>query len=106
MSLPIQTSRKELQHYVLLKQFIQEPLNIMYESLSRNQSLQEKTTTNPPPITIPYISSQSHPISPVHVNLSSLAFVKWPDLASWCTCAVLTLDAAYFQVYEEVRYKS
>ena len=29
------------------KQFIQEPFNIMHESLSRNQSLQEKTTTRP-----------------------------------------------------------
>jgi hypothetical protein len=35
-----------------------------------------------------------------------LAFVKWPDLASWCVCAALTMDMAYFPVYEEVRCKS
>jgi hypothetical protein len=31
-----------------LKQFIQEPFNIMHESLSRNQSVQKKTTTTRP----------------------------------------------------------
>jgi hypothetical protein len=51
------------------------------------------------PLYIP--STMPHQPSPQ--NLSSLAFVKWPDLASWCACAALTMDLAYFWVYEEVR---
>jgi hypothetical protein len=91
------------------KQFIQEPFNIMHESLSRNQSLQEKTTTNPPPIAIPYISFQPCPISTVYVTAvhwPESSLVIWSDLASWCTCAVHPVDVAYFKVYEEVRCKS
>jgi hypothetical protein len=91
------------------KQFIQEPFNIMHESLSRNQSLQEKNNNHPPPIAIPYISSQPCPITPVHVTAvhwPETSLVIWSNLVSWCTCAVLTMDAAYFQVYEEVRCKS
>ena len=51
------------------------------------------------PLYIP--SNMPHQPSPS--NLTSLAFVKWPDLASWCACAALTMDVAYFRVYEEVR---
>jgi hypothetical protein len=63
----------------------------------------------PPPIAIPYITSQPRPISPVHlraVHWPESSLVIWSDIASWCTCAVLTMVMAYFQVYEEVRYKS
>jgi hypothetical protein len=66
------------------KQFIQETFNSMHESLSRNQSLQEKTTTNQPPIAIPYITSQPCPISPVHitaVHWPESSLVIWSDLA-------------------------
>jgi hypothetical protein len=69
----------------------------------------KKTTTNPTPIAIPYITSQPHPSSPVHitaVHSPESSLIIWSDLASWCTCAVLTMDVAYFQVYEEVRCKS
>ena len=52
-----------------------------------------------------YIPSTT-PHQPSLSNLSSLAFVKWPDLASWCACTALTMDVAYFRVYEEVRCKS
>ena len=89
--------------------FIQEPLNIMHESLSRKSISPGKNIHNPPPIAIPYISSQPRPISPVHitaVHWPESSLIIWSDLASWCTCAVLTMDAAYFQVYEEVRCKS
>jgi hypothetical protein len=78
-------------------------------NLSPEINLSRKKTTATHQIAIPYISSQPCPISPVHVTAvhwpeSSLDI--WSDLASWCTCAVLTMDAAYFQVYEEVRCKS
>jgi hypothetical protein len=62
-----------------------------------------------PPIAIPYITPLPCPISPFHVTAvhwPESSLVIWSDLASWCTCAVLTMDVAYFQVYEEVRCKS
>jgi hypothetical protein len=75
------------------KQFIQELFNMQAGiSLDPNRNhLYNPSTT---------------PHQPSLHNLSSLAFVKWPDLASWCACAALTMDVAYFQVYEEVRCKS
>jgi hypothetical protein len=81
----------------------------MHESLSRNSLLCvcmyiSLVCISPPPITIPYITSQPCPISPVHWPESSL--VIWSDLASWRTFAVLTMTVAYFQVYEEVGCKS
>jgi hypothetical protein len=91
------------------KQFIKEPSNIMHESLSRKSISPGKNNNNPPPIAIPYISSQPRPISPVHVTAvhwPESSLIIWSDLASWCACTVLTIDAAYFQVYEEVRCKS
>jgi hypothetical protein len=87
------------------KQFIQEPFNIMHESLSR-KSISPGKNNNLPPIATPYISSQPRPISPVHitaVHWPESSLIIWSDLASWCTCAVLMMDVAYFQVYEEVR---
>jgi hypothetical protein len=54
----------------------------------------------------PLYNPSTTPHQPSPCNLSSLAFIKWPDLASWCACAALTMDVAYFQVYEEVRCKS
>ena len=81
------------------KQFIQEPFNIMHESLSRNQSLQEKN--NPThQIAIPYISSQPRPISPVHVTAvhwPESSLIIWSDLASWCTCAALRWSQLIFR---------
>jgi hypothetical protein len=91
------------------KQFIQEPFKIMHESLSRNQSLQEKNNNPTHQIAIPYRSSQPRPISPVHVTAvhwPELPLIIWSDLATLCTCTVLKMDAAYFQVYEDVMCKS
>ena len=62
-----------------------------------------------PPIAIPYITPKPRPISPVHVTAvhwPESSLIIWSDLASLCTCAVLTMVVAYFQVYEEVRCKS
>jgi hypothetical protein len=83
------------------KQFIQEPFN-----MQAGISLQESLSPIP---TIPYITPQPHPISPVQVtavHLPESSFVIWSDLASWCTCSALKMDMAYFQVYEKVRCKS
>jgi hypothetical protein len=74
-----------------------------------NLCSKKTTTTNPPPIAIPYISSQPHSISPVHitaVHWPESSLLIWSNLASWCTSAVLTMDVAYFQVYQEVRCMS
>jgi hypothetical protein len=73
--------------------------------------MQEKNLSSfpPAPITIPYITLLPCPISPVYVTAvhwPESSLVIWSDLVSWCSCAVLTMDVAYFQVYEEVRYKS
>jgi hypothetical protein len=84
------------------KQFIQEPFNM--------HAGKKKSLLLPPPIAIPYITPLPRPISPFHitaVHWPESSLVIWPDLASWCSCAVLTMDVvAYFQVYEEVRCKS
>ena len=75
------------------KQFIQEPFNMQAGislAPSRNPLHNPSTTPHQPSLR----------------NLSSLAFIKWPDLASWWACAALTMDVPYFQVYEEVRCKS
>ena len=94
LSLLSLTSRKERRHSVLLKAVY----SGTFQHASRNLSL----GPNRNPLYNP--TTTSHQPSPR--NLSSLAFVKWPDLASWCACAALTMDMAYFQVYEEVRCKS
>jgi hypothetical protein len=75
------------------------------KNLSLQINLSRKNNNNLPPIAIPYISSQPHPISPVHITAGKLAIIITRHMVQ-CTCAVLTMDAAYFQVYEEVRYKS
>ena len=88
------------------KQFIQEPFN-MHAGISLQKSISLGISL--PPIAIPYITPKPRPISPVHVTAvhwPESSLVIWSDLASWCTCAVLTMDVAYFQVYEEVRCKS
>jgi hypothetical protein len=54
----------------------------------------------------PLHNPSTMPHQPSPRNLSSLAFVKCPDLRSWCACAALTMDMAYFRVYEEVRLQS
>ena len=94
MSLLSPTSRKEQGHSVLLK--------AVYSGTFKHASKYLSLAPNHNPLYNP----QPHPISPVRVNLSSLAFVKWADLASWCAWAALMIDMAYFQEYEEVRCKS
>ena len=88
------TSRKERWHSVLLKAVY----SGTFQHASRNLSLAPNRNPLYNPSTMPH--------QPSPCNLSSLAFFKWPDLASWCTCTALTMDVAYFRVYEEVRCKS
>ena len=92
VSLLSPTSRKERRHSILLKTVY----SGTFQHASRNHSLAPNRN--------PLYNPSTTPHQPC--NLSSLAFVKWPDLASWCACAALTMDVAYFRVYEEVRYKS
>jgi hypothetical protein len=101
LSLLSPNSRKERQHSILLKAVYsgtfqhacRKKISLLFLSL-------------PPPIAIPYITLLPRPISPVHKTAIHWPEFIWSDLASWCTCAVLTMDTAYFQVYEEVRCKS
>jgi hypothetical protein len=111
LSPPIPTSRKEATTLRSSQSSWFRNLSISCMNLSPEINLSRKktTTTNPPPIAIPYISSQPRPISPVHVTAvhwPASSLVIWSDLASWCTCAVHPVDVAYFQVYEEVKCKS
>jgi hypothetical protein len=95
MSLLSPTSRKKRQHSVLLI--------AVYSGTFLSTCKEESPFA---PNCNPLYNPSTMPRQPSHRNLSSLAFVKWPDLASWCSCAALMMDVSYFQVYEEVRCKS
>ena len=71
LSLLSPTSRKEQRHSILLKAVY----SGTFQHASRNLSL----APNHNPLYNP--STMPHQLSPR--NLSSLAFVKWPNLASW-----------------------
>jgi hypothetical protein len=69
----------------------------MHESLSRNSLLCIPCVSLRPQVAIPYITSQPRPISSVHVtsvHWPESPLIIWSDLASWCTCAVLTVAMA------------
>jgi hypothetical protein len=92
VSLLSPTSRKERWHSILLK--------AVYSGTFQHACRKKMSLLFPAPNRNPLYN----PSTAVHWPESSLAI--WFDLASWCTCAVLTMDTAYFQVYEEVRCKS
>jgi hypothetical protein len=93
MSLLSLTSRKERQHSILLK--------TVYSG-----TFQHASRISLVPNRNPLYNPSTTPHQPSPSKSQFIGLLKWPDLTSWCTCAALTMDVAYFRVYEEVRCKS
>jgi hypothetical protein len=85
----------------------------LFLSLSLSLSLSHSLS---PPLSLLYTLSP-HPLTAGHVTspgtrLQPIRVAEAPNMdlftlpVSWCTCTVLTMVMAYFQVYEEVRCKS
>jgi hypothetical protein len=66
-------------------------------SLLRNFSTCKQESSSPAPNRNPLYNPSTMFHQPSLHNLSSLSFIKWPDLASWCTCAALTMAWLIFR---------
>ena len=80
-------ARKERRYYVLLKAVY----SGTFQHACRNLSLGIVSCVSiSAPNRNPLYNPSTTPHQPSPQNLSSLAFVKWPDPESWCACAALT----------------
>ena len=91
----ILTSRKERQHYVLLKAVYSGTFQHACRNLSPEINLSSNLSFPSAPNCNPLYNPSTTPHQPSPCNYSPLAriiTVIWSNFASWCTCTVLMMD--------------